>query len=244
MFERTFESKKVYADPFNDVDVDVIFSKDGKSWRVPTFWRGGQRWTVRFAPQEPGLYSYRLESTDVGNEDLNGRTGEMRIAPYTGSSAALQHGMLKVSSNKRYFEYADGTPFYWLGDTWWSGFSERLSFDDFKRLTADRKEKGFTVVQIVAGLVPLEELAPVDTGYRNEGGPVWDPEFTRINPRYFDAADQRLNHLLEEGLTPAIVGGWTHILEQMTLAKMKKHWRYLIARYGAYPVSPGANQCR
>ena len=43
VFEWTFESQKAYADPFNDVDVDVIFSKDGASWRVPTFWRGGQR---------------------------------------------------------------------------------------------------------------------------------------------------------------------------------------------------------
>ena len=38
VFEWTFESRKAYADPFNDVDVDVIFSKDGASWRVPTFW--------------------------------------------------------------------------------------------------------------------------------------------------------------------------------------------------------------
>jgi len=40
-FEATFESGKAYADPFNDVDLDVIFSRGGQSWRVPTFWRGG-----------------------------------------------------------------------------------------------------------------------------------------------------------------------------------------------------------
>ena len=61
--------------------------------------------------------------------------------------------MLRASANKRYFEHADGTPFYWLGDTWWSGLSDRLSWEGFQKLTADRKEKGFTVVQIVAGLV-------------------------------------------------------------------------------------------
>ena len=64
MFEWTVESKKSYADPFNDVDVDVIFSRQGESWRVPTFWRGGGKWTVRFAPPTPGEYNYRLESTD------------------------------------------------------------------------------------------------------------------------------------------------------------------------------------
>ncbi|MGB8115171.1 MAG: DUF5060 domain-containing protein, partial [Candidatus Sulfotelmatobacter sp.] len=50
MFERTFSSQKGYADPFNDVDVDVVFTRGGESWRVPTFWRGGNKWTVRFAP--------------------------------------------------------------------------------------------------------------------------------------------------------------------------------------------------
>lgn len=236
MFEGSFESTKRYADPFNDVDVDVIFSRAGQSWRVPTFWRGGHRWTVRFAPPAPGEYTYRLESTDRDNPDLNGHSAKMRIREYAGPSNALKHGMLRVSSNKRHFEYADGTPFYWLGDTWWTGFSDRLQWEDFKRLTADRKAKGFTVVQVVAGLIPLEELAPVDPGAGNEGGFVWDPQFKQINPRYFDYADRRLLHLLNEGLTPAVVGGWSHALKQMGLAKMKQHWRYVIARYGAYPV--------
>ncbi|MBI4166995.1 MAG: DUF5060 domain-containing protein, partial [Acidobacteria bacterium] len=116
VFEWTFESQKTYADPFNDVDVDVIFSKDGASWRVPTFWRGGNKWTVRFAPPSPGKYNYRLESTDKSNPDLNGHEGQVTITAYTGTNTLLRHGVLRVSANKRYFEHADGTPFYWLGD--------------------------------------------------------------------------------------------------------------------------------
>ena len=69
MVEWTIESRKAYSDPFNDVDVDVIFSKDGESWAIPMFWRGGQRWTVRFAPLTPGEYTYRLQSTDPDNRE-------------------------------------------------------------------------------------------------------------------------------------------------------------------------------
>jgi hypothetical protein len=237
MIELTIESHKPYSDPFNDVDVDVIFSGYGEMWRVPTFWRGGQQWTVRFAPPRPGEYSYRLESTDKSNPDLNGHAARVKVTAYTGNSELLKRGMLQVSKNKRYFEQADGTPFYWLGDTWWTGLSDRLPWDGFQRLAADRKEKGFTVVQICAGLVPSdEELAPVDPGYSNEGGAVWDPEFKRINPQYFDYADRRIQHLIDVGIAPAIVGGWFRVLSQMGVAKMKKHWRYIIARYGAYPV--------
>src|SRR5262245_58754346 len=86
MFEWTIESRKAYADPFDDVDIDVIFERDGQSWRVPTFWRGGSRWTVRFAPPSPGTYTYHLESTDRSNPDLNGHDGQVLITPYTGSN--------------------------------------------------------------------------------------------------------------------------------------------------------------
>lgn len=237
IFEQTFESQKSYADPFNEVDVDVVFSKDGDAWRVPTFWRGGSKWTVRFAPPTPGEYTYHLESTDKTNPDLNGHEARVNIAAYEGPSALRRHGMLRVSGDKRYFEQADGTPFYWLGDTWWTGLSDRLSWDGFQQLTANRKAKGFTVVQIVAGLVPSnEEQAPIDPGFHNEGGAVWDPEFKRINPGYFDAADRRIQLLVDSGIAPAIVGAWHQALGQMGVAKMEKHWRYIIARYGAYPV--------
>ena len=230
VFEKTFTSHKTYADPFNEVDVDVIFSKGSENWRVPAFWRGGNQWTVRFAPPSSGSYTYRLESTDKNNPDLNSHQAQVSLT-------ANPRGMLRVAANKRYFEYADGTPFYWLGDTWWTGLSDRLSWDGFQKLTANRKTKGFTVVQIVAGLVPSnEEEAPVDPGFRNEGGAVWDPDFKQINPKYFDSADRRIQLLVDAGIAPAIVGAWHQALGQMGIAKMEKHWRYIIARYAAYPV--------
>ena len=237
VFERTFASQKTYSDPFNDVDVDVIFTRGGENWRVPTFWRGGSKWTVRFAPPAAGQYTYHLESTDSANPDLNGHETRVNLTTYAGASPLLRHGMLRVSADKRHFEQADGTPFYWLGDTWWTGLSDRLSWDAFQKLTANRKAKGFTVVQIVAGLVPSnEEQAPVDPGFHNEGGAVWDPAFKQINPRYFDYADRRIQLLVNAGIAPAIVGAWHQALAQMGIPKMEKHWRYIIARYGAYPV--------
>ena len=230
IFEKTFTSRKAYVDPFNEVDLDVVFSKGSENWRVPAFWRGGSQWTVRFAPPTSGEYTYLLESTDKNNPDLNGHQAQINLT-------ASPRGMLRVAADKHYFEYADGTPFYWLGDTWWTGLSDRLSWDGFQKLTANRKSKGFTVVQIVAGLVPSnEEEAPVDPGFRNEGGAVWDPEFKQINPKYFDFADRRIQLLVDAGIAPAIVGAWHQALGQMGIAKMEKHWRYIIARYAAYPV--------
>lgn len=237
VFEKSFTSVKRYADPFNDVEVDVIFSRKGEQWRVPTFWRGDHTWTLRFAPPEPGQYEYRIESTDRENPALNRPGGKVVVTPYAGSNVLLRRGPLRVSANHRYLEHADGTPFYWVADTWWTCLSDRIDWNGFRKLTADRAAKGFTVVQIVAGLIPSnEERAPIDPGFRNEGGAVWDADFKRINPVYFDYADRRLQHVVDSGMALAIVGGWRQILGQMGVAKMKRHWRYVVARYGAYPV--------
>jgi hypothetical protein len=70
VFEQTFESQKSYADPFNEVDVDVIFSKDGENWRVPTFWRGGSKWTVRFAAPTTGQYTYQSSAELLATMEL------------------------------------------------------------------------------------------------------------------------------------------------------------------------------
>src|SRR5262249_54533708 len=89
MFEKTFESKTVYSDAFNDVDVDVIFEKEGKSGRVPTFWRGSNQGTVRFTPPTSGEYTYHVKSTDKKNSDLNRHKAQANITAYTGSNTLL-----------------------------------------------------------------------------------------------------------------------------------------------------------
>src|SRR5688572_270637 len=96
LVEWTLESRKAYADPFNEVEVDVIFMKDGQSWRVPTFWRGDHQWTVRFAPPASGEYAYHLESTDRKNPELNGHDGRVTVRAYQGGSPLLKRGPLRV----------------------------------------------------------------------------------------------------------------------------------------------------
>lgn len=235
MFERSYQTSKTYADPFNEIEVDAVFAGDGRTWRVPAFWRGGNKWSVRFAAPAAGEYAYHLECTDKGNADLNGHAGTLTVSPSQGGTALLRHGPLRVSGSKRYLEHADGTPFCWLGDTWWMGMSTRLSWDDYRMLAADRKAKGFNLVQVVAGLVPFEEK-PFDPGFCNEGGAVWEEGFARINPAFFDSMDRRIQHLVDLEMVPAIVAAWNQRMPEMGGERMKQHWRYLIARYGAYPV--------
>jgi len=234
-FETTFQSNKTYADPFG-IEVDAIFTRGASSWRVPAFWRGERKWGVRFTPPAPGEYTLRLESNDPDNKDLNGHERRVTIRAYSGSNELLSRGPFKVSQNRRYFEHADGTPFYWLGDTWWTSLSDRLPWQGFQQLTKDRRAKGFTVVQLSVMAPSNEEDAPLDPGFCNEGGCVWDAKFQQLNPGYFDYADRRIEYLIDAGIAPVIVGAWRQALPQMGVDGTKKLWRYIVARYGAYPV--------
>src|SRR5512136_1791587 len=94
--EWSFTSGKAYyPDPFNDVELDVIFSgPDGAEQRVPAFWAGEQTWGVRFSAPTVGTYRYRAVCSDTTNADLHAQEGTLMVTPYAGHNALLQHGRL------------------------------------------------------------------------------------------------------------------------------------------------------
>ena len=124
-----FVSSRSYPDPFNEVELDVLFTApDGSEQRIPAFWAGEQEWRVRFATSQAGQYRWYTACTDRGNPSLHGVEGTLSVMPYEGSHPLIRCGGLQVSANGRYLQHRDGTPFLWLGDTWWMGLSKRLSF--------------------------------------------------------------------------------------------------------------------
>jgi hypothetical protein len=242
VFETSFASEKKYDNPFLDVRVDVIFRHGAKQWKNPAFWAGGDTWTVRFAPPSQGDYTFQVTCSDPTNASLNGPAQPLHVTGYTGDNPLLKHGFLRVAGDKRHFEHSDGTPFLWLGDTWWKGLCKRLTWQDFQELTADRKAKGFNAVQLVCGSYPDETM--MESRWENEGGKPYETiDFSVMNPVYFGFADRRIKHLVDSGMVPVIFGGWGRpqaggksTLDQVGLDGFKRHWRNLIARYGAYPT--------
>jgi len=232
--EVTLHSAKAYGNPFTDVDVDAIVTEPGgKQRRIPAFWDGQGTWKFRYSSSVPGTHTFTTVSTDASNPDLKTR-GTIKITPYTGSNKLYVHGAMGIAGDHRHFQYEDGTPFFWLGDTWWKGLAKRISDDGFRQLAADRKAKGFSVIQIVAGPYPDEPA--FDPRWANDAGMPYEPDYRSVNPAYFDAADKRMQTLVDAELTPAIVGGWGWHMPAVGEAKFIRHWRYLVARYAAYPV--------
>ena len=234
--ELSFTAQKPYTDPFYDVTLDVHFTDpDGLVRSVPAFWAGGAVWKARYASPTPGAHTFHTQCSVTDDGGLQGVEGRIEVTPYTGDNPLYRHGPIRIADDKRHFAYADGTPFFWLGDTWWMGLCHRLHWpEEFAQLTGDRIAKGFNVVQIVAGLYP--DMPAFDPRGANEAGYPWEEEYAHIRPEYFDLADRRLRYLIEAGVTPCIVGMWGYFLPWMGVEKARQHWRYLIARYAAWPV--------
>jgi hypothetical protein len=236
MTEVTFHAVRAHPDPFNQVTLDAsVTDPSGHQRLVPAFWAGSNIWKLRYASPIVGTHRFRTQCSDQQDPGLQGITSQIVVESYPGSNPLYAHGPLQVAADRRHLEHLDHTPFFWLADTWWMGLCHRLRWpDEFRQLLADRKEKGFNVIQLVAGLYP--DMFPFDPRGANEAGYPWETNYARIRPDYFEAADQRLACLVEQGFTPCIVGAWGYFMPWMGVEKMKAHWRYLIARYGAWPV--------
>ena len=241
--EITFEAAREHTEPFVAVNLDVEFTDPaGAKKLVPGFWSGGRKWKARYASPLVGVHRWRSACNVADDAGLHGVAGSAEVTASTSANLLFRHGPLRVAENRRHFTHADGTPFLWLGDTWWKGLCKRMTWEGFQELTADRKAKGFNAVQMVCGPYPDENM--MEARWENEGGKPYERfDFSVMNPRYFEFADRRIKHLVDAGIVPVIVGGWGRpqaggksTLMQVGLDGFKRHWRNLIARYGAYPT--------
>jgi hypothetical protein len=142
MVEFTFESATTYQDPFSEVTLDVVLTDTaGVKRRVPAFWAGGAIWRVRYASPVTGTHRFQTECSDTRNAGLHGVRGEVTMTTYTGDNPLFRHGPVRVADDLRHFAYADGAPFFWLGDTWWMGLTCRGSVSGHAGLRRTRHER-------------------------------------------------------------------------------------------------------
>ena len=218
-------------------DVDVTFTApDGSNITIAAFWAGGNTWKARYSSNQIGSHNYITCCADNSDSGLHGITGSIDIEAYTGDNLLFKKGGLGAKTKNRYMTYKDGTPFFWLADTWWMALCDRISFpDEFGELINDRVLKGFSVIHIIAGLYP--DMHWYDPRGKNPAGYPWSEDFSEINPAYFDEAEKRIQMLIDHGLTPCIFGCWGFFMKIAGSDVLKRHWRYLLARFAAYPVA-------
>ncbi len=230
--EFEFQAQQKFAEPWRDVDFYAEFTGPGDTtFTINGFWDGGFFWKIRFAPPSPGAWSYRTFCPqDAG---LHGRSGSFSVAAASGENPLFRNGgFLKVSDNKRYLTYSDGTPFFWLADTWWFGTSDYMPMDGssnpsipscFRYCVRKRKSQRFSVVHF--GFVGFLK------GYLN---PDYFYSSPQIQPAYWQEVDRHFDYITHQGILPVVGLQWR---VENTLEQWKIIWKYFIARYGAYPMT-------
>jgi len=154
---------KLTVDPYTEISVWVDLKGPEFAKRVYGFWDGGSDFCVRIVATAPGLWEW-TSGASYKDEGLI-QSGQFEATEWT--EAELEEnpnrrGFLRATENGHALEYADGTPCFVLGDTWWAVPSFRFKwYDDdeerpigpemgLKDMVRYRKAQGYNCIAMIA----------------------------------------------------------------------------------------------
>jgi hypothetical protein len=165
--EIALHAARPYAHPYTDVECWVELKGPGFSKRIYGFWDGGDNWRVRVVATAPGNWTWTSGSDKPDDRGLTGKTGSFTAQNWTEvekQQNANRRGFLRATANAHALQYADGTPFFLVGDTWLAAGTWRLPVTgkkaaadyepgpgvSFEEAVAYRKKQGFNSVSFIA----------------------------------------------------------------------------------------------
>ncbi len=230
-------TQKEYENPFLDVNIDAVFTHEsGEKIALPGFWKGENQYCVRFSPVKTGKWEYVIES----NEPSLCARGSLLCCENDAATEIDRHGFVTMSSDKRYFFYQDGTPFFWLGDTHWQAPDlERLEEcncpgchcgSQFKHMVDYRRRQGYNVYQTYPS-------AADNDGGGGKRRNWWKKKYTLIDPQAFNENfDKKMDYLADSGFT-IVMGLGVHSVTTAAMGEALTDFaKYMVARYAAYPI--------
>ena len=240
-WEYTLTSTHDYANPYADVTLRVTYTgPKGQTLQTYGFWDGGDTFRIRCAFPSPGTWRWETECSDAANTGLHKQHGTVEVSAYQGDNPLYQRGFLKVSDDRRYLVYGDGTPFLWMGDTAWA-VPMRATDEEWAAYLADRKAKHFTLIQVA----PASKWA----GDRDRNGekPFTDDACTEWNPAYWQSFERKIERANQAGLVVLIVGLMEPVSRYPEAARaclfarniVARQLRYLLAQLRQQVHAPG-----
>jgi Protein of unknown function (DUF4038)/Domain of unknown function (DUF5060) len=213
--ELTFTSSRAFPNPYTDVIVWVDLTGPDFQKRVYGFWDGGRTFRVRLLATAPGEWRWRSGS-EPEDSGLARQSGSFVATEWTEEEKGanpLRRGFLRPSANHHALESADGTPFFVLGDTWYSVGTNRFRWHDddrerpigpeagFKDYVRFRKAQGYNWVNVIAAF----------PNWMTDGLP-WhivmnDPEKTTVRSAWLEFGTGSAKNMDNEGGRPFLFPG-------------------------------------
>ncbi|HET7810762.1 MAG TPA: DUF5060 domain-containing protein [Steroidobacteraceae bacterium] len=164
--EITLATARDYANPYVEVECWIELEGPAFKRRVYGFWDGGRTFKVRFVATQPGEWTWRVDSNQPSDAGLAG-AGKLRAVAWSEAEIAQnpnRRGFVTASANGHALRYADGSPFFLLGDTWLAASTWRLPFKGappapdylpdegigFEEAVSWRKRQGFNSISFIA----------------------------------------------------------------------------------------------
>ena len=140
------------------------------------------------------------------------------------------NGRLRVSDNGRFLQFANGRPFFWLGDTGWL-LPERLDRDEADYYLKRCAEAGYNVVQVQT----INAVPAINAYGQMSMTDGWD--FSDIDRRgvygYWDHMDYIVDCAAEHGIYIGMVCIWGGLVKggRMDVEQARSYGRFLAGRY-------------
>jgi Protein of unknown function (DUF4038)/Putative collagen-binding domain of a collagenase len=147
---------------------------------------------------------------------------------------------LKVSDNRRFLQYDNGEPFFYLGDTAWELF-HRLDREEVELYLTTRAAQGFTSIQAVL----LAEMKGIEVPNVYGHTPLIDNDPTKLREGYFQFVDWVVEQAAARGLFMALLPTWGDTINSrpwgsnpkiFTPENARIYGRLLGSRYKGKPI--------
>ena len=153
-----------HDNPYADLEVWVDLEGPGFAKRCYGFWDGGNTFRVRVLATTPGTWTWRSGSRPRF-PGLSDAAGTFTAAAWTEEEKKAnpcRRGVIRASANGHAFEYADGTPFFLVADTWWATPTFRYPWHDddeprpmgpkagFQDYVRFRRKQGYNCIAMIA----------------------------------------------------------------------------------------------
>src|ERR1035441_6250249 len=120
--EITLKAQHTYSNPYVSVDVWVDLKGPGFNKRAYGYWDGEDTFKVRVLATAVGEWTWKSGSNPV-DPGLSGKSGHFRAEAWSDAEKEAnpnRRGFIRATPNGHALQYADGTPYFLAGDTWWS----------------------------------------------------------------------------------------------------------------------------
>jgi hypothetical protein len=215
----------------------------GVKLSLPGFYDGNGTWKARLAPTVEGAWSIRTQSTLAG---LNGQAVSFACVA---NPSPTNHGPLRVDPKcPRHFVFEDGTRYFLLGyecDWLWALDMKAPDLKTVNRFLDKLAASGFNYV-ILNAYAHDTSWRKGKTGEDDFGPPpmfAWEgsnekPEHGRFNLAYWQHYDRIIDALYRRGMIAHVMIKVYNKMVQWPAknsAQEDLYFRWLIARYAAYP---------